>query len=589
LAQAACQARILFCSHAVVLEVLTMAAYGHMIVHGTLAVLLCVQVCVWMRRIRFSVIAQMMRQIRSIVKCAPGLIQGACKTAEQQETDDWIADLVRHRMDADVVQSMRTASAFLTYVYTWIVVSILLHEYQKAERWMTFEQDVVLLLVAGSHTLLASAPSLITPRTVHLVYVSHMFSSMLFIVFAAQEHFAAFASLTTVCAVRFAYSLAYLNQTVIPAANIISTAATCTFYMFSSYDSVQQRLLLFEVGTCIYVIVMARSLWRSRTSTVRQEITATMLQGENNSLSMLLTLMCDVVVEVNEDLCIVDDSPKLSALLTLGGRTKSLKGAKLQDFMPSEEDRQNFQQRLLEPMRSDGMSEDIAGFLPGALPVKMLDSLGNSLTMEIYYTQCNRLSQRRFFLGLREYTDEPIRKLKGFPRRKNKRESRRAERARRHSQMTQSESAASSAQIEGDSLSGSNSSDPELSDPAPEDEDHDVPQLGGLMNPLWEPTTEKGKLLIVINALKRCNILVGQSWCCPWHAAVGAMKEMLTKLKGVSCATGFTAEGDWQCGQCKLLDSVQDSRATETDEERITCRMCSFHGMLRQRSTRITM
>jgi len=313
---------------------------------------------------------------------------------------------------------------------------------------------------------------------------------------------------------------------------------------------------------------------------VRQEITATTLKGETAAQTGLLNLVCDVVVELDQDLHIIEDAPKLSALLTLGGRTRSLKGAKLQDFMPAEEDKQRFEQRLLEPAADNdfGEGQGYSDFLPGALPVKMLDSLGNNLSVELFYSQCKYLGQRRFFIGLREQMYEPIGDLEGFARKKKKKHGSR----RRNAASASTDAEASAEESEASSSNGSGDSD---LDPSELGGSSSNLQPGRLIAPSWKRITDKGKNMVVVRALEKCNIRLGRK-CCAWHAAISDMKTTLDRFEGYSCARGFTVVGDWQCAQCLAMESRQpgDDNEIGIGQGVQGCSTCSHYGRLLQQS-----
>jgi len=294
---------------------------------------------------------------------------------------------------------------------------------------------------------------------------------------------------------------------------------------------------------------------------------AATLEGQSRALTRLLNLMCDIVVELDRDLCLVEDSQHLSAFLTLGGRTTSLKGSKLQEFMAAEEDKQHFEQRLLGPMESESVSEAHSELLPGALPVKMRDSMGNILNMELFYTPCDILGQRRFFLGLREQADEPISQLPNFVRRQRRRS--RSRRAVRAAGLARDSSAEQSSSVE------SSQSEQDLESEGSETGDSDVLQRVQLLDPRWQPVGEKGRILALLRALQKCNVRVKPTRCCPWHAAVASMKEVLSKFAGYQCVNDFTVAGNWQCACCFSVEHSQQDGETSPVTAPEVCSLCN--------------
>ena len=60
----------------------------------------------------------------------------------------------------------------------------------------------------------------------------------------------------------------------------------------------------------------------------------TFLQSKTSALLGLLNSVCYVVLKPDADQCIIGDAPRITAMLTLGG--KSAAGMTLQHFMPNE-------------------------------------------------------------------------------------------------------------------------------------------------------------------------------------------------------------------------------------------------------------
>lgn len=179
---------------------------------------------------------------------------------------------------------------------------------------------------------------------------------------------------------------------------------------------------LWNVGAVVML-----SCWAAQDAEadIRRQVEALALQGESSGLWTLLDLVCDVVVPLDEGLTIADKASRFGATVTLRGR--SVEGMRLQEFMPREEDRRAFESCFhAEPGRPEPA-------LPSALPVKLRDSLGNVIAVELFCVQFQTLLQRRrYFVGVRELGDAlPIPESRQFPSRVEQVRRRRRRTARR--------------------------------------------------------------------------------------------------------------------------------------------------------------
>jgi len=473
---------------------------------------------------------------------------------------------------------------------------ILYNIYWDSPRWMTQGQDVIFVIATCLYTSLHLFPSLINPQTLQCVYYLQIILAGLLQSFIPQAQMGLWTTVAFACTWRMTCSLAYPGPVAVPFAHVLSSSVSVIVYLYTVELHENLRILvILEVGLCFFVIDMAHSLWESRTSAERQKVVAASLEGQSRALTLLLKLMCDIVVELDRDLCLVEDSPQLSAFFTLGGRRTSLKGSKLQEFMTAEEDRRHFERRLLDPAGSESGVEGRDDLLPGALPVKMRDSMGNILDMELFYVQCDILGDTRFFLGLREQAYEPISQLKHFARQTTRRR-RRSRQAGEGGVLGEAEAEqeeaveGTSANAEENSTVGSSEWEQDLSGSGSGSEaDGSAPQQGWLMNPSWRPVEQKGKVLVLIRALEKCNLFVEPTWCCSWHAAVADMKATLRKLEGFECAAGFGVKGAWQCSRCLLAEDSQQDVDRSCSAAAEVCSICAYARSLRCRFTRVSL
>merc|ERR1719343_665559 len=102
--------------------------------------------------------------------------------------------------------------------------------------------------------------------------------------------------------------------------------------------------------------MLSRSLWAETRLTV-QAMTA---KEESTAVKQMLNLVCEVVVELNDELRVVEHEPRLAAMLTPGS-TKSTEAVLLHDFMPDQSDKNSFQSRMREKHSERNYNPTVVG------------------------------------------------------------------------------------------------------------------------------------------------------------------------------------------------------------------------------------
>jgi len=176
-------------------------------------------------------------------------------------------------------------------------------------------------------------------------------------------------------------------------------------YGVDPYDLLLQQEFVVAVFAVWGAILANKARW----DYAREMITRKMLLGENSATATLLNLMCDVVVELDANLKLVRQAPKLEAMLAL----HSTRAATLQQYMPNEVDQSRFQDVLC----PEGLQGDVSmSYEPGALHSTLRDSWGNHISVEMFYIQFRGPDLcLRTFVGLREFADQQLSDLPSFP------------------------------------------------------------------------------------------------------------------------------------------------------------------------------
>jgi hypothetical protein len=128
------------------------------------------------------------------------------------------------------------------------------------------------------------------------------------------------------------------------------------------------------------------------------------LQDDRAATINLLDLVCDVSFELTSDFKFKEDGPKIAALMTLGSSTHT-GGLPFTSYMADDEDKAKFERTLSEGARGSGSST-------GLQHVKLRDSLGNDIAMEVFHVRGEHLGTERYLVGLREELTAPIGELK---------------------------------------------------------------------------------------------------------------------------------------------------------------------------------
>jgi len=163
-----------------------------------------------------------------------------------------------------------------------------------------------------------------------------------------------------------------------------------------------QSLLNLEAA---FLIIKLSSLWYSATSleeSVRREVEAKATSCQRSASAGLLSLMCDCVVELDQDLLMKEHYNKLAGMLMLGPR-KSTKGGDLTHFLACEEDKGRFVDFAKPPTQGEGEAS------PGMISMEMRDGLGNVIRVVLYHLPFRSISGRlHHLIGIREDIDASL-------------------------------------------------------------------------------------------------------------------------------------------------------------------------------------
>jgi len=367
----------------------------------------------------------------------------------------------------------------------------------------------------------------------------------------------------------------------------IYAVTSCCKYQLTAHTDLPVMVHTFAlweiaISTALSLCAVAvrRSLWKE----VRQGIVGGRLQGQGTALTELLHLICDVVIELDAVLCITGTELKFGALLLLGPGTE-IQGMKLTSFMPSEDERRMLEEQLMGHEIGEAETTQ-RRCQPGLLHVKLRDSLGNRVAVELFYVQCWRFGRKSYMVGLREFSDAPLAELRSFrmpgPRRRQRR-SRSAEGGAQDSptiignatedagvdpspednmllQLSMSESSGSHTEQTGEENTFDQSMVPSVTL-------DDADSIG--LPPGFDTTSNRAKRFSLRNSMSKwCLPIGGPVWCCPFHAAVMDARKTLNSLQHDECIMEFGIENSKQCDRCGIVEPRQAKLCSicESDE-----------------------
>ncbi|CAE8645428.1 unnamed protein product [Polarella glacialis] len=216
---------------------------------------------------------------------------------------------------------------------------------------------------------------------------------------------------TDVLAFRFAMSFATGQPGLTAVLNLVYTALSCHVYkgwvantpetstLFGP-DSVIEFVCQ-EFNVCFLIILVGWVADMRVFSQARTLIEIKASRATHSSLLMLLSTVCDVVVQLDADFRLVENGERLAAML-LQGAERSLKGICFEDFLFEAADKERLKKHV------GRLRNGILGDLGMAIPihVRMRDSTGCALEVELVHSTYEHPDGRlHHFLGLREVID----------------------------------------------------------------------------------------------------------------------------------------------------------------------------------------
>lgn len=455
----------------------------------------------------------------------------------------------------------------------------------EKKRWMTSFQDTVAIIYAVVLLSMSRCECIVHDKMLSFWYAVLILLASLFLVGAPSSYLWWRHSMMMAGIFRLITSFSYLYVPWILFCNVLYFVAS--FYTFQRLATIEglhevRFFVMIEGMLFLLLLSVCTSASCATWSAARRDVVAVALKGETDALTTLLNWVCEVVVDLDAELRICEDAPRLAGMLMLGSRRQKLRGSLLQDFMPFSDDRSKFEQQIL----AEGAGESSA---VGAMHVKLSDSLSNHISVEIFYVHYLDLGgKKRLRLGIREFADNFVSELRGPTNQPQQRRRKRKHVFRGTQPVTvgcplQNPSAAvcvegpsASSDEESKSASASEEEEEESSTGAPSASNGAQRRraAGGAALDLPSPTTQKAKATMIAEAMSMWHTPSTPDACCEFHRGVAQVQAVVRKMEKYTCASGGGISSyDAQCTECGVL-MAWDGRRTDSRSRMQTCGVC---------------
>eukprot|EP00928_Gymnodinium_smaydae_P075208 TRINITY_DN5820_c0_g1_i2.p1 TRINITY_DN5820_c0_g1~~TRINITY_DN5820_c0_g1_i2.p1 ORF type:complete len:611 (-),score=45.98 TRINITY_DN5820_c0_g1_i2:166-1758(-) len=325
-------------------------------------------------------------------------------------------------------------------------------------------------------------------------------------------------------------------------------------------DDHVQLFILSEWGGTVMISAVGFMLQ----SRLYREAKATAAADNSDSVSWawknVLSSICDVVLELDDEMRIIDSAQSL-ALMLMRHCSRSLQGSQMKDFLTDENDFDKFQRFAC---GSKASSSD--GFLP-VVPfhTRLKDRLGNNIDVEIF--QCpfrNKLTNKdRYIVGVREFSDiSPSDRLPRIAADANIPEAGFSEGEQGvsdHVCVPTRLGRGTPVQSKKETLDSASSS----SCMSSEAQNQRLAVPGALESHVVMMQH------VLLGAMASWNLKLPRVHCCLFHAYLQAARNTLKSLQRQKCRK-WTPHSNWQCSRCKMMN---ESAATACFDDGV-CILC---------------
>eukprot|EP00928_Gymnodinium_smaydae_P071283 TRINITY_DN5490_c0_g5_i1.p1 TRINITY_DN5490_c0_g5~~TRINITY_DN5490_c0_g5_i1.p1 ORF type:complete len:577 (+),score=58.58 TRINITY_DN5490_c0_g5_i1:248-1732(+) len=375
--------------------------------------------------------------------------------------------------------------------------------------------------------------------------------------------FAAFTDKQYVLMIRLGVSMVLSKSPLIYATNLILSCVsfgTIWYHLendeqFAAVHSEQvflAHIFIQEFVAYVFVLVVCRTFCQQRLNEARATVDATRSQNLFGAASRLLSMIYDVVVEIDEARFVIGQATNLAGML-LHGANRSLEGKCLTDFIIPGRDRQ-----LFEDMLSSSSSVPIK--------VRLKDTLGSIVNVEMFQTRYNKMDNlAHHMIGIREVeapaveTDAALTSVYGLQRA--------TEIAPAAGKVAQHSEQGTRAQIVPVDLLETQSTVSLSSKKSRSDQSSRTV----LLLPHKAETTTKARVLRMLSVLKSWNVQIPVVTCCSYHAFLMEARDTLRHMRHIPCRELRGMRLPASCPECGLQREEEDQDELVDDDECLVC------------------
>eukprot|EP00930_Biecheleria_cincta_P013715 TRINITY_DN12096_c0_g1_i3.p1 TRINITY_DN12096_c0_g1~~TRINITY_DN12096_c0_g1_i3.p1 ORF type:complete len:568 (-),score=73.63 TRINITY_DN12096_c0_g1_i3:23-1726(-) len=463
--------------------------------------------------------------------------------------------------------ALRTSSWFLA---VWCV-SMLFSTALDRLRWMTYLQEATFFCIYGTMLVLTHCPRLLSGSNAQYWYAYFMLLTYSMVLpLAANTHIQFI--MQRIMFPQFMFGLLCLGAKFLLPFNILMTLVVIfvnTRDMGVTSNPDVDRLAILVNTVFVHLALHGVAVWMKAEACYKIELE--LRSNEHSAARSLLEKLCDVLVELDSDLCIVDGPAKLAAVL-IRSASPSLTGEHFQSLLVTE-DSNRFQSEIPSTL----LEEENACHI---MHVRMKDSCGNQVHMELFAVKLSTLDKSPHYLvGVREFTDvlpmttagsaeeaAPERAYEDAPTASvlgptaiffnDSDELREASLHLRKRMRRRSRRSGTGTPAENASEGFRDDAASQVPDVLP------VATCGlglssleacSLIHTSYMPTTIQGKIVLMLKTLAACNVPYRKLRCCRFHCLVEDARATLNGLNQLPCQE-TAPQGEWQCHNCGVID-----------------------------------
>eukprot|EP00928_Gymnodinium_smaydae_P035982 TRINITY_DN25230_c0_g1_i1.p1 TRINITY_DN25230_c0_g1~~TRINITY_DN25230_c0_g1_i1.p1 ORF type:complete len:636 (-),score=112.70 TRINITY_DN25230_c0_g1_i1:61-1968(-) len=322
-----------------------------------------------------------------------------CRTASEE--NDAFTTALQEEVAARRLHALQRTHSFVSFALNATMIARVYNTLNAEDRFLSGVHDVALLVAYGIFLLTKLYPdSINNSRTVYAWYFMWWVVTVVSSSPYALEHNYIIFFCIPASILRFIWGAFLLDVLVsVPCDFVISVVLTYN-YRINAADSEFRMFAMCEFCSWLFIAVALCHWQEMVVADAGQRLYINSTKSEHLAALSLLDLVCDAVVEIDDDLRCIADAPKLSTILHRNTNS-SLANVHFANFIKTEEDKRRFEGNMKAKqgekswMRADMMY------------VQLSDSFNLDVRVALYYVHFLFPGKRVYHLvGLQEQGDQ---------------------------------------------------------------------------------------------------------------------------------------------------------------------------------------